>query len=89
MITKTEKEATREKNPEDIMKAGRGTEVQAQEDTEGETTVQEKIVTVAEEEEEDTGKEVTALRVVVAEGGMPAMGNEKSAQRPLVMGGFL
>ena len=71
------------------MKTEKETGAQAQEDTEEETTALEKIVTVAEEEEEDTDKVVTALRVVVAEGGMPAMGNEKSAQRPLVMGGLL
>ena len=71
------------------MRVEKETEVQAQEDTIEEVTAQEKIVKVAEEEEEDVEIEVTALRVTVAEGGMLAMGDEKSAQRPLVMGGLL
>ena len=55
-------------------------------------------VIVEEEEEEDIGREASALETAMAEveeeemreEGMLAMGtDEKSAQRPLVMGGLL
>ena len=55
-------------------------------------------VIVEEEEEEDIGREASAPETAMVEaeeeemreGGMPAMGiDEKSAQRPLVMGGLL
>ena len=71
------------------MKAEKETGVQVQEDTEEEITAQEKKVTVTEEEEEDTEIETTVQKAVMKEGGMLAMGSEKSAQRPLVMGGLL
>ena len=85
----TRRGVAKQKTLEDIMRVERGREVPAQEDTTEETTVQEKTVKVEEEEVEDTEIEVSALRVTVVEGGMLAMGDEESAQGPLVMGGLL
>ena len=70
------------------MRAGRGKEVPAQEDIERETTAPDMNMKVEEEEEEDTGKEAIALRILVV-GGTLAMADEESAQGPLVMGGLL
>ena len=85
-------ETAREKTIEDMKKIGREGGVQVQGDIEEETIVLERKVIVEDQQDhqetEDTETEDTALKAVMREGGMLAMGNEKSAQRPLVMGGL-
>ena len=66
------------------MRAGRGKEVPAQEDTEEETTAPDMNMKVEEEGEE----EAIALKILVV-GDTLAMADEESAQGPLVMGGLL
>ena len=84
------RETARKKTIEDMMKTEKEKEAQAQEDIEEEIIAQEMIVTVIDQqEEEDTETENIVQKAAMKEGGMLAMGSEKSAQRPLVMGGLL
>ena len=59
------------------MRAGRGQEVPAQEDTEEETTAPDMNMTVEEE-----GEEETIVQKIMAAGDTPAMADEKPAQGP-------
>ena len=68
-------------------------EALAREDkVEEETAAPKKTVTVVDlqglQEIEEIGVEDIVQKIVMKEGGMLAMGNENSAQRPLVMGGL-
>ena len=78
---------------EDMRKIGREKEALVREDkVEEETVAPKKTVTVTDlqglQEIEETGVGNIAQKVVMKKGGMLAMGNENSAQRPLVMGGL-
>ena len=57
---------------------------------EGETITTERIVKalIGPQETGETGGRSTTKKVIMRRGGMLAMGNENTAQRPLVMGGL-
>ena len=77
------------KRKEDMKKIEREKTLAREDRVEEETAAPKKIVTVTgPQETEEIGVENIAMKAIKTRGGMLAMGNENTAQRPLVMGGL-